>query len=199
MSRFVASTSDRSSAMSKPSDSDVHIIQNLNGHDHLAHRLGQFVAVFAGLEVSLWKLYGKIIGNELGAIALLGSIQSFAVKLDAVERFVLTTRPKDKRAILDVLREARDLNTFRNDLFHGSYMQHNTDRSVWLFTNMTDPSRRNSKKIHLTDDRLKPKIEQANKLSIRILNEFFAAEAEAKGTPITLIDRSRRSTAPDEL
>lgn len=110
------------------------------------------------MEIGLWNVYSFVLGtSEVGAQTLLGSTQSFAAKLDAVERlFVVqdTSRagPADEYAdlFLKIFKGAREANTFRNVLAHGLYLTDSDHKELWVVAYLTDPSRKKWPAFELT-------------------------------------------------
>src|SRR5208282_6305282 len=120
-------------------------MDSLHAFPRLAEGIGQFMASFASLERLLYELYGKILGNKGdAAIAMLGHIESFSIKLTAMENF-LPYCPLDAEKLNIVakfLGRARDINTFRNTLAHGIYLSDENATTVDVLAYATTTGRK---------------------------------------------------------
>ena len=147
-------------------------VYDLEKHPEIATGIGHFTAKFAKLEFYLWRLYGIILGSdERAAQTLFGATQSFTAKLDAMHRyceFRVSEQPELAQHIR-YLTDAKGVNTFRNYLSHGMYMTDDSQTSVVVDINVTDPTKRKqTKKITLDATRIKSEIAALDALTQRI-------------------------------
>jgi hypothetical protein len=135
------------------------ITTNLQQFPEIARHVGLYTATFANAELPLWAIYSIILGMEdIEAIMLLGDIQSFTVKLSAVERIFV--RRKDSFApyagIFETVFDlAKKVNKFRNKLAHGLYVTDESKSKVYIHAHQSDPKRKHPAKgtmFHDTDD-----------------------------------------------
>lgn len=161
--------------MSDPQEPYTSWMDSLHAFPKLAEGVGQFMAAFASLERFLWELYGEILGaNGNAAIAMLGHIESFAIKLTAIENFLpycaLTDQAKGQAAT--ALERARGINTFRNTLAHGIYLSDENGTVVDVMAYATTTTRK-PKLIRLTAELLSEETAKIFSLRDDIRDTFF--------------------------
>lgn len=120
------------------------VATDLRQFPEIAEFLGYYAASFSGMELTLWLLYGHILGmDENEAMVLLGSLQSFTLKHDAVSRIFERRRAtyKDADEIAAALSEAKLVNAARNKFMHGLYLTDATYSEVRLLPFATDSTR----------------------------------------------------------
>ena len=104
---------------------DYTLLQNLEKHPDVARAYGNYMAAFACLEQDLWLVFASILDTDyLGATRLLGHLQSFTVKIEAIENFAphaKTLKPAGKKGVDVIFSIAREANAFRNKLAHGVF------------------------------------------------------------------------------
>jgi hypothetical protein len=160
------------------SDDDPALwMDSLHAFPDLAQQIGQFTAAFASLEHLLWSLYGLILcgaGTDRQAIALLGHIDSFTIKLTAILNFLPYSfiNPGQQTVARKLLERARQCNIFRNALAHGLYLSDDQGTRVELLSYATSTGRK-PKQQQLTVPLLEREI--ANIFAVRdeIRERFF--------------------------
>jgi hypothetical protein len=158
-----------------PDDDYASWMDSLHAHPKLAESVGQFMATFAGTERLLWFLYGAILGNsETAARALLGHIESFSIKLTAIENYLPHSSLSlyKRRSAEEFLGTARECNTFRNSLAHGLYLSNEAGTKVELLSYATSTGRK-PKQVQLTTALLGKETLKLFALRDGIRNEFF--------------------------
>jgi hypothetical protein len=111
----------------------------------IARFLGQYIAAFANFEAVLWLLFGILLGmSERRAMYLLGEIQSFSVRLNAMDRHSQQSElPTDKKAALrQIFNGAKDCNTFRNQVVHGQFLTNKEKSSVVVLEYPSNPTKK---------------------------------------------------------
>jgi hypothetical protein len=160
-------------------------MDSLHAFPDLAQHVGQFVAAFATMERMIWFLYGKVLGsNDEGAIAMFGHIESFGIKLTAIQNFVPHSAhiaPEEKSDFYNLLEAARKVNAFRNSLAHGIYLSDNEGTKVEILTYATSTGRRKAKQFPLTTALLGVETDKALKLRRAIRDKIFPDFAGAHG------------------
>jgi hypothetical protein len=150
-------------------------LESLHAFPKLAEGVGQFMATFAALEALLWEMYGQILGSKgAAAMAMLGHIESFAIKLTAIENF-LPFAPIDeekRNAAQRYLGTVREINTFRNTLAHGLYLSDDNGTKVDVVAHATSTGRK-PKIIPLTSDLLAGETDKIFSLRNEIRKTFF--------------------------
>jgi hypothetical protein len=159
-------------------------MDSLHAFPDLAQHVGQFVAAFATMERMIWCLYGKVIGSDdQGAIAMLGQIESFAIKLTAIQNF-LPRSPhitlKERKHFYDFLEAARAINAFRNALAHGIYLSDDNGTKVEILTYATSTGRK-AKQFPLTMTLLEAETDKVLALRRAIRDKIFPDFAGAHG------------------
>ncbi|MEA2934312.1 MAG: hypothetical protein QOD74_958 [Variibacter sp.] len=169
---------------------DATFLMTLHDFPDVAREIGHFVCAYSGLEISLWKLYGSILGaDEAGAIELLGGIQSFTHKLDAIDRFLEHSTFGRAVECREILTKARDVNTFRVSLMHGLYGLH-TDGTLWLHVSRTDPTRSRRKIIPLVAKSIEAETKKTFELAKSIYVKFFGVDPDkTSDIPLTLLGK----------
>lgn len=161
-------------------------MDSLHAFPELAQHVGQFVAAFATMERMIWCLYGKALGSDDdGAIAMLGHIESFAIKLTAIQNFLAYSRhitDDERRDFYDFLETARASNAFRNSLAHGIYLSDDAGTKVELLAYATSTARK-AKQRALTVTLLKTETEKVLALRRAIRDKVFPHFAGAHGPP----------------
>jgi hypothetical protein len=155
---------------------DADWVYDLEQHPEIAAKVGVFTARFAALEQILWKLYGIVLGSpdERGAMVLLGGLQSFTVKLDAIERYATYRFDKDKAEKYKALfKLAKEINRFRNELAHGLYMTDDSKSVVLIDVYLTDPKRKTAESFVLDANLLDAEVEKINR-AISMAFKLFA-------------------------
>jgi hypothetical protein len=150
-------------------------MDSLHAFPKLAESVGQYMASFAALEMLLWCLYGKVVNSNMdGAMAMLGHIESFALKLTAIENFVIYSGLSDehKKAAREFFVIARECNAFRNSLAHGLYLSDDDGTRVELVSYASSANRK-PKQRELTFDLLKTETGKILDLRDAIRKAFF--------------------------
>lgn len=150
-------------------------MDSLHAFPKLAEGVGQFMASFASLERFLWELYGKILGTHGdGAIAMLGHIESFSIKLTAMQNYLpyCQLAARELNSAAHFLDTARECNTFRNALAHGLYVSDEGGTKVEVLAYLTTTTRK-PKRIILTSDLLIAETDKVLALRDAIRDEFF--------------------------
>jgi hypothetical protein len=167
---------------------------DLSPFPEIAALIGRYTASFATAEIGLYQVYGIVLGmSEHDAMILLGAIQSFTARLEAVERLFLYSEKVGMEYNL-LLKQTLDasklVNQFRNKLAHGTYVTDKERTTLYILAFATDPVRhspKNSEKpllqdtsliFNVTNELLIYEIAQVNKLryNIRQLIEKFRPE-----------------------
>jgi hypothetical protein len=159
-------------------------MDSLHAFPELAQHVGQFVAAFATMERMIWCLYGKALGSDDdGAIAMLGHIESFSIKLTAIEKFLPHSphiTPDQRKAFGGFLDSARAANAFRNSLAHGIYLSDEDGTKVELLTYATSTGRK-AKQFALTTTLLEAETEKVLTLRSAIRDTIFPGFAGSHG------------------
>jgi hypothetical protein len=140
----------------------------------LAERVGNYTACFAMMETALWLLYARVLGcNTDGALALLGHIESFSIKLTAIESFLPHSALSQdiKERCSEIFRTARECNAFRNKLAHGIYSTNAAADRVILAAFAMSTSR-SKVEIELTVDFLRAELNKVSHIQADIANLF---------------------------
>jgi hypothetical protein len=147
-------------------DVEGKVVHSIHRFPDVALSIGLFVGCFASMELVLWKLYSKILNmEEYATIELLGGMQSFVNKMSAVERVACNANNDANAAIYTKLFDrAREVNTFRNDLMHGLYLER-PDGTLWLLGGRTDPTRKTGRTFELKPTLIKSKAVDALKVN----------------------------------
>jgi hypothetical protein len=160
--------------LSKGIDYD-EIVANIRKYPDVATEIGIFIAAYAGLELALWHVFAQVLGREdpNASVDLLGHIQSFSLRLDAIERFLPHSPDKKKleKTAADIISKARDINKFRIDLVHGLYFKRSTG-GLLVHTSLTDPSKGKGRAMHIRAEIIKAKSDETLQLVGRIAKEF---------------------------
>ena len=130
---------------------------DLQAHPDLAEQIGHYTAEFSLFEHGLWQIYGIVLGTDgVGAMTLLGSIQSFSLKLQAVERLFDLKMSSDPMAneFRSVFAGAKKINAFRNILAHGLYVSDEAKTEIWIISYLADPGRKQKPETELTPQRM---------------------------------------------
>jgi hypothetical protein len=153
-------------------------LSTLHEHPDIARHVGCYVATFSGLEMALWFLYAEILGTDFkGAVELLGEIQSFTVRLNAVERFAKHVNAVDLGKYMAALEQARRVNTFRNLLMHGIYGISSITNELEIQSNGINPTKPHNKAEALTAPFLIEKTAEALALTNFIWEKVLGEKA----------------------
>jgi hypothetical protein len=81
--------------------------------------------------------------EEDDAMILLGDLQSFSMKLTAIERFFLERKShiEGNYSIKKILEKARSINSFQNKIAHSLYLTDKTHAKVFLLAFASDPNK----------------------------------------------------------
>jgi hypothetical protein len=157
-------------------------MDSLHAFPELAEHVGQFMASFAALEHLLWSLYGKMLGstNNRSAIALLGHIESFAIKLTAMKNFIPYCHlPQPQREMAATLfNQVREINAFRNSLAHGLYLSDEKGTRVEILAYATSTDRK-PKQSPLTTTLLARETKKIFAVRDEIRRSFFPEFADS--------------------
>jgi hypothetical protein len=139
-------------AMEKTVHSD-ETLTDLCDSPMIAQWLGCYIAQFSIFDFALLGLYSTVLGKEPeGTLAILGSIDSFSKRLDAIEKYLPLAKlePSLKERIKRIIPEIRARNSFRNAIVHGMYFQNTKTKRIRVRAFMTS-TRRNDAFIDLED------------------------------------------------
>jgi hypothetical protein len=180
-------------------DENATFLMSLHEHPQIAHEIGLFVGCYAGLELSLWALYSKIIDRgSTAAIALIGGTQSFAHKLAAIERFIEDINDPNKDSYSEIFAAARKINDYRNGILHGLYALH-PDGTLWLHTGRTDATRRKHKSFKLDPQLIRDWSSEAFNLARKIQVPHLGADPHNPCDivlPLALLRKPPRTDSP---
>jgi hypothetical protein len=154
----------------------------LNDFPEIAREIGHFTAAFSGMEFSLWKIFGFVLGtDEIGAMHLLGAIQSFTVRMDAVERYFERRKCSLPKADLypEVFKDARAANRFRNLLAHGNYFTNEGRTQVLLQAYLTNPMRDKRPELWLSVPRINNEMRMIERVNGNIYSIIKATAPES--------------------